>query len=35
MREQYGEAFEVMLEFKKILDPNCIMNPGKMGFGIW
>jgi len=35
MREQGGTAFDVLLEIKKVIDPKCIMNPGKLGFGIW
>lgn len=35
MREQYGEAFDVLLDIKKAIDPKGIMNPGKLGFGIW
>jgi len=31
MREQYGNAFQVIDGMKKALDPNNIMNPGKMG----
>jgi alkyldihydroxyacetonephosphate synthase len=31
MKEQYGPAFRILQDFKKILDPNNIMNPGKMG----
>ncbi|MFD0959877.1 FAD-binding oxidoreductase [Paenibacillus chungangensis] len=35
MREQYGEAFNVLLDIKKSIDPKGIMNPGKLGFGVW
>ncbi|TBL73275.1 FAD-binding oxidoreductase [Paenibacillus thalictri] len=35
MREQYGDAFDVLLDIKKAIDPKGIMNPGKLGFGIW
>lgn len=33
MREQYGDAFKVFEGLKAALDPNNILNPGKMGFG--
>lgn len=33
MKEQYGESFSLLKDMKKMLDPNNIMNPGKMGFG--
>ncbi|MDD2455088.1 MAG: FAD-binding oxidoreductase [Kiritimatiellae bacterium] len=32
MRDLYGPAFGVLESIKKTLDPNNIMNPGKMGF---
>lgn len=32
MRRQYGPAFQVLEGIKHALDPNDIMNPGKMGF---
>jgi len=31
MKEQYGPAFQVLQGIKKQVDPNNIMNPGKMG----
>jgi alkyldihydroxyacetonephosphate synthase len=33
MREQYGAAFQVLEGVKLALDPQNILNPGKMGFG--
>lgn len=32
MKDLYGPAFQVLLAIKQALDPNNIMNPGKMGF---
>ncbi len=32
MKELYGPAYSVLENIKKTLDPNNIMNPGKMGF---
>ena len=31
MKHQYGDAFKVIQGCKDFLDPNHIMNPGKMG----
>lgn len=33
MKEQYKNSFELLKNLKKQLDPNNIMNPGKMGLG--
>jgi alkyldihydroxyacetonephosphate synthase len=32
MRELYGPAYGILEKIKKSLDPNNLMNPGKMGF---
>lgn len=32
MREEFGESFETLQSIKHTLDPNNIMNPGKLGF---
>jgi len=32
MKEMHGPAYRVMERIKAVLDPNSIMNPGKMGF---
>jgi alkyldihydroxyacetonephosphate synthase len=34
MRRQYGSAWPFLLRLKDCIDPNGIMNPGKVGFGI-
>jgi FAD/FMN-containing dehydrogenase len=31
LKEELGEAYNVLKRIKKTLDPNNIMNPGKMG----
>jgi len=31
MKDQYGSAMQVLTKLKRALDPNNIMNPGKMG----
>lgn len=32
MKDLYGPAYKVLQDIKKVIDPNNIMNPGKMGF---
>jgi alkyldihydroxyacetonephosphate synthase len=33
MRKQYGPAWPFVKRLKATIDPNGIMNPGKVGFG--
>jgi alkyldihydroxyacetonephosphate synthase len=35
VRRQYGPAFQVLEAVKNGVDPNNILNPGKMGFRSW
>jgi len=32
MRQQYGSAWDLVTDIKNAIDPNRIMNPGKVGF---
>ncbi len=31
---ELGSSFEVLRQIKRVLDPNCILNPGKLGLGV-
>lgn len=33
MRRQYGDSWPFLVKLKQSIDPNGIMNPGKVGFG--
>lgn len=35
MPEQSRGQFDVLAGMKRQLDPQCILNPGKLGFGVW
>ena len=32
--DELGSSFEVLRRIKEVLDPNGILNPGKMGLGV-
>ena len=35
MESEWGNAFSTMKEIKKLLDPNNILNPGKIYTDAW
>jgi FAD/FMN-containing dehydrogenase len=32
---EWGKSFEILKKIKKLLDPNNILNPGKVYESIW
>jgi FAD/FMN-containing dehydrogenase len=35
MAEEWGKSMKTMKEIKKLLDPNNILNPGKIYIDTW